>query len=262
MQSFAHYAVPATIVLSALGAIVLCVVLLLYGFKAEATEEEQPSHRQLFAIRLGHALAAACFAGVVMLATVAFIHERGVTAQAPATSAAGIATEVRTLRERLEATETRLADAQRQLATLQSRVPPNTASTPAPAVGAERPATAPALALPERPARPSKPRAAPARSISSPPVPRPPAATPRDDPGMALPAPPRASNRQSPDASTHGGATPVPAREPSYSVSLGEKVRRDWETVKQGFRDAGDDIRNGFDALGRGIRERLDSMSR
>ena len=32
MQTFAHYALPAAIAASALGAIVLCVVLLLYGF--------------------------------------------------------------------------------------------------------------------------------------------------------------------------------------------------------------------------------------
>jgi hypothetical protein len=76
MQTFAHYALPAAIVASALGAVVFCIVLLLYGFATAADDEPRFPSRRLFVIRIGHALAATCFAAVVILTTVAFLDER------------------------------------------------------------------------------------------------------------------------------------------------------------------------------------------
>src|ERR1700704_5431804 len=82
MQTFAQFALPGTILASAIGAVVLCVVLLLYGFKSEPDDERAPM-RRLLLTRLGYALAAACFAVALMLSTVAFLDQRRVAAAAP-----------------------------------------------------------------------------------------------------------------------------------------------------------------------------------
>src|SRR5215510_5818248 len=76
MQAFAHMALPGTIVASAIGAVVLCVVLLLYGFKTEPDDERGAPMRRLLLVRLGHALAAACFGVALMSSTVALLAER------------------------------------------------------------------------------------------------------------------------------------------------------------------------------------------
>ena len=52
MQTFAQFALPGTILASAVGAVVLCVVLLLYGFKSEPDDEQAPMRRLLLTRRL------------------------------------------------------------------------------------------------------------------------------------------------------------------------------------------------------------------
>ena len=107
MQTFAQFALPGTILASAAGAVVLCVVLLLYGFKSEPDDERAPM-RRLLLIRLGYALAAACFAVALMLSTVAFLDQRRVAAAAPI---AAPTDEVRRLEARVNELEQRLAAA-------------------------------------------------------------------------------------------------------------------------------------------------------
>jgi len=114
MQTFAQFALPGTILASAVGAVVLCVVLLLYGFKSEPDDERAPM-RRLLLTRLGYALAAACFAVALMLSTAAFLDQRRVAAAAPPTAPTTDETQrlearVNELEQRLAAAESRVND--------------------------------------------------------------------------------------------------------------------------------------------------------
>jgi hypothetical protein len=232
MQTFAQYALPATIVASALGAVALCVVLFFFGFRSEMEDERLSPSRRLFVIRLGHALAAACFAAALMLGSVALFEQRRVAAPAPSSVAAQpsddvrrLEAQVRSLEGRLAATELRLGDAAQRLSSDGSRsaVPP-TASRPA------------------RRTTPSARRPTPtavtngAEGAASP-------ATLRE-PGEAMTVRPATSEPIAP-----------PARVASSSDDLGTKVRGDWQTVKRGFRQAGDDMRSGFTDFGRRLKK-------
>jgi len=112
MQTFAQFALPGTILASAVGAVVLCVVLLLYGFKSEPDDERAPM-RRLLLTRLGYALAAACFAVALMLSTAAFLDQRRVAAAAPlAPPTAPTTDETQRLEARVNELEQRLAAAE------------------------------------------------------------------------------------------------------------------------------------------------------
>src|SRR5712691_1649425 len=120
MQTFSQFALPGTILASALGAVLLCLVLLFYGVKTEPDDERAPG-RRLLLIRLGHAAAAACFATALMLGTVALIDQRR------AAAAGSIAPPTGDTR-RLEA---RVSELEQRLAAAESRVSePATASAP------------------------------------------------------------------------------------------------------------------------------------
>jgi hypothetical protein len=41
---------------------------------------------------------------------------------------------------------------------------------------------------------------------------------------------------------------------PPSSDDFGERARTDWESVKRGFRDAGNDVRAGFTDFGRRVK--------
>jgi len=114
MQTFSQFALPGTILASALGAVVLCLVLLFYGVKSEPDDERAPA-RRLLVIRLGHAVAAACFAAALMLSTVALIDQRRVAPNPsiapPAENTLRLAARVSELEQRLAATESRMSDA-------------------------------------------------------------------------------------------------------------------------------------------------------
>lgn len=184
MQTFAHFALPAAMVAGALGAIVLCVVLLLYGFASTADDEPRFASRRLFVIRIGHALAATCFALVVMLTGVAFLGDRG--AEAP--SSAEVETlqaRVRALEQRPQPVDARGAAMREQPAALDTRL----------------------SALSPEPAPPPARRPVAARRVAA-----------------TTPAPPPA--------------------EPAFDLRA--KLSSDWQIIKRGFRDAGDDIKTSF----------------
>lgn len=121
MHSIAHYA-AAIILTSALGAFVLCLLVIRYGFTPAEDEPPPARHRRFFVTRLGHAAGAVCFAITAALAGVAL----GESARAPAGVApvvsepvdvaplhagqAQLAHDVRTLDERIERTEALLAE--------------------------------------------------------------------------------------------------------------------------------------------------------
>jgi hypothetical protein len=199
MQTFAQFALPGTIVASAVGAVVLCVVLLVYGFKSEPDDERAPM-RRLVLIRLGHALAAACFAAALMLSTVALLDQRRNVAPGPV---AQTTDEMQRLEARVNELEQRLASAEPRVSDSATVVSPVPAVAASPVVmESRRPAVVPA-----------------ARSRQT--ATRPRAAAPAAD-------------------------------------DFGVRVRGDWESVKRGFREAGDDIRSGFTDLGRRIKRTFD----
>jgi hypothetical protein len=197
-------------VAGALGAIVLCVVLLLYGFGSTADDEPRFASRRLFVIRIGHALAASCFAVVVMLTSVAFFGER----RAVAPSGGDIETldaRMSALEQRLQAGETRPAETREQPVAIESTSTDPAATTPV----ARRVVTS---------RRPSD-RAQRASS----------------DGQASIGAPPPRGAGESPVDSAALSATPPPP-ESSSSLDLRAKVSSDWQIIKRGFRDAGRDI--------------------
>jgi hypothetical protein len=120
MQTFA---LPATVVASALGAVVLCLVLLLFGIKSEPDDEHSPV-RRLLLIRLGHALAVACFAVALMLSAVTLLEQRRAATAAPNAASSDdvryLEARVAQLEQQLAATEQRLS----QAATVATAPPP------------------------------------------------------------------------------------------------------------------------------------------
>jgi hypothetical protein len=232
---FAQYALPAAMVAGALGAIVLCVVLLLYGFGSVADDEPRFASRRLFVIRIGHALAASCFAVVVILTSVAFFGERR---RADVSSSA----EVETLDARMSALEQRLTA-------------PATRSSD----GREEPAT---VELPSRPiapavTTPSAPRAVIPRRASADRSQR---VSPDGQASIAS-LPPRGAG-ESPVNSAAFAAPPPPSPEPSSSLDVRAKVRSDWQIIKRGFRDAGRDIGSSLSELPSRVKRTFASDSR
>jgi hypothetical protein len=78
MHPVAHSALVASIVTSALGAVLLCVLVFRFGFSPD--EDESPEERtwRFFVTRLGHASGAVCFALTAGLAVVAgVVQSRG-----------------------------------------------------------------------------------------------------------------------------------------------------------------------------------------
>jgi hypothetical protein len=228
MQTFAQYALPGTILVGGLGAVILCLVLFVYGFRSDLEDEgPSPARRQLM-IRLGHAVAAACFAGVVMLSTVALLEQRRAAAAPPRAlpEIDRLQSRLRTLESRLAATELQVSDlAQRPVALASSAEP------------RARPAAVPS----------------PARPRTAPPPPRRVAASSTTVDGAASP----------PSVREPAGTTPAPAPSarvaavappPPPSDDFGERARADWESVKRGFRDAGNDMRTGFTDFGRRVK--------
>lgn len=229
MQTFAHYALPAAIAASALGAIVLCLILLLYGFATAADDEPRFPSRRLFAIRVGHALAATCFAAVVMLTAVAFLEQRreALSAPPPATAAssgdAALDARVAALEQRLGAVEQRAGET------------PGAAVTAAPPTAPASPAVARRAVAPRRPAASDRARRAASEEIP--------------------PLPPRGAGESPLNGAAGGNASPTAATS-SHSPS------RDWEIVKRGFRSAGEDIQSGFNEFARRVKRTFGSDTR
>ncbi len=233
MQTFAHYALPAAIVASALGAVVFCIVLLLYGFATVADDEPRFPSRRLFVIRIGHALAATCFAAVVILTTVAFLDERRAVvlpeSGTPRSSDEdALEARINVLEQRLEAAEKRSGDVRDQPATVESWMTP----------------TAPAVRRAVTPRRPA------------------PADRPRRSAEEVATLPPRGAGESPIGGAALGSASPPSPAQQSSSSDTGTRVRSDWEIVKRGFRDAGEDIQSGFRDLSRRVKRSFGSDTR
>jgi len=73
-------------------------------------------------------------------------------------------------------------------------------------------------------------------------------------PAVVAPPQPSALPSARPRKVAVASSRPVTSRPSRASDDVGTRVRGDWEEVKRGFREAGQDIRSGFADLGRRIR--------
>lgn len=286
MHAFAHVALLGVVVASALGALVMCLLVAAYGFpspRAESTGDDEgaagpDSTRRLLLTRLGHAAAAVCFAAAGILAVLVLVQQARADRSLRATGAATglqiseLRQQLGTLTGRLDRAEARLAGAETRgaegdlrLADLVPRVESTESSldelradvdrAQAGIKQLERDVAAAASRLQERrpaagelPGRvPVAPRPTSVRrenAAKNPPSPAPslaPAAV--TTPAVSPPAWPVESP----------AATPEPAASPATNrpgtVSLKDKMRDDWETIKRDTRSAGQDIKNAFRRL-------------
>jgi outer membrane biosynthesis protein TonB len=289
MPPLAHTALAASIVLSALGAVVICLLTAMYGFTPPGEEPPDRATRRLFLTRVGHAVSAACFAGTaILLAVVLAQPARSTSPAAGDARVPGLASKLDAHMERLEGVERRMKDSEHTLERLEAEVSDvaaaqRIAAEPAPALvpakGVERPRTAVAPKPIERPratVAPVKPapKAAEQSSVTVAPAPRPadrPTVTVTPPPRAtgAAPAPPAAAAEPSADhsaASKDGeqpAASPAPPRvtpaprssrgvPPPPPADFRSKLRDDWRAIRRGWESAGDDFRSALERLRRG----------
>ena len=269
MPAFAPAALATAVALSALGAVVLCVLVVLYGFPAGDEGSPERATRRLILTRVGHALAASCFtATAILIATVLVQGAPPVAVTAPPEPDS----RVPALGERLEGQEARLSETEARLRELEEALRRRDAAPPGPAVepsatppSPQRPATgtpgaaAPARSKPRASARPIdetvKPPTAAASSPTSrgvdsaplpPPSPSPPSLAPRTAPSPPFAAVQRpAKPAEAPPAPS--ASRPAPRR----TRDLPDKLREDWREIQRGVDSAGDDFRSAVDGLRR-----------
>ncbi len=120
VQLAAQYALTGSVVASAVGGIVLCLLIVRYGFGPPDDEAPAAARRRLFFTRLGHSLAAVCFAVTALLSVTALAPRAAGTA--PGDMPARLADEIRTLEARIQALEAGIGRLQGTLDGLLRRV--------------------------------------------------------------------------------------------------------------------------------------------
>jgi len=271
------------ILASALGALVMCLLVLRYGFTPVSDTEPERADHQLLVTRLGHATAGVCFVATAILATVvlaktpaqpvdtfvgesdprvterlaALERERqalreqitalGGTVQALREQVGAVGDSVQGQRARLDRTDGRVARVEAGLKRLGDEV----AQAGVRGKQVERPiATRPALAPVREPV---------VHPASRPPVRRAPAPEPPPEsasPPAAETVLPGPVTRAAPSpAAVAAAPKPAPAAEPAPQPSrLGDKMRQDWDTIRKGFASAGDEIVSAVRGVGRRVR--------
>jgi hypothetical protein len=116
MPLLAHYALIACVVASAVGALVMCLLVLAYGFNPAEGPSLDGGRRWLIT-RVGHAAAGACFAITAILALVVLARSSSVppTVASPDPSAEA-------LQARLDAVAAGLSGVEARMARVESRV--------------------------------------------------------------------------------------------------------------------------------------------
>ena len=269
MPELAYSALTAVIFISALGALVMCLLVFKYGFAPDPDELPSAAVRRLFITRLGHAIAGTCFAAAAILATVTFVDLTSVAPPA-AVSHDRLATDERlaTLTSRVSAAEARLQRADERMrrveaglqkvgddvasvAVTRDQAPPPRIAAPPPSVSAQPRAVSPAPPKPEAPAvrtdpvRPPvvvEPRAAAAAPKAAEPTVR------VNSPQPSTSAEPRVAAPVSPKV-----AKPALPKSPPPD-DLGARLRRNWEAVKRGFATAGREFGAAIDEQARALR--------
>jgi hypothetical protein len=291
MSPSAHTALVVSIAASAVGALVMCLLVARYGLVSSSEEDRG---RALLVTRFGHALAGVCFAATGILAVVALISPTREPRAAPTTVVKlepdraaearlqALATDVKALAERIDQAEARMTmtdtaarrlgdevgsiDArarqlERTVAALPRRAivsepaPKETKPAPVPPPAASTPATTPAAAEVPVATPPPSPGPIPEPVVA----PRPRASEPvvhRAPPPPARVAEPAASPRvPAPSGRTTVEAPPRAAGGAAAAKAddqnLTDKVRDDWKTIRGGFATAGDDLKAAVRDLGK-----------
>ena len=297
MPPAAHSALVASIIASALGALVMCVLVWRYGFTSAADPKAPEHDRHIAMTRFGHAAAGACFAVTAVMAAVVMatarpaaptptpvatvvaqpdprLAERLVSLAATVHALLGRAESSDERMTRVESGMKRLSDdvgqanarskqVERQLATR-----PAVISVPAPA---PRPAAVtpppspapPAAAAPAAPRPSASPRMEPTRQMAPEadrerwvaPIPEPPApeTLPRTPPITRV-VPPSAPGPPPTAAAVRPAPAPSAAdSRPATEPNLIDKVKSDWQTIRRGLENAGED----FKAAMRDVRRRI-----
>src|SRR6267378_1612623 len=255
------------ILASALGALVMCLLVLRYGFIPIL--ETNPAHadRDLLVTRLGHAAAGVCFAASAILAVVYIARAPAQPAsatpdprvlarlaalererQALGEQVGAVGGNVGGMRARLDQAESRVAGVEVGL----KRLGADVAQSSARARQLERVAASLPAPVREPVVRPAT--RAPQRSVSTPEPERPsesasPPAEPVAPGPMTHAAPPA---RMAAAAAPKPAPAPKPAEPQSLAApNLGDKVRTDWDKIRRGFSTAGDEIMSAIRGFGR-----------
>src|SRR5262245_1803856 len=150
MGGVTRYALPGIIVLTSVGAFLMCLLVIRYGFGTREIDLDTDEARRLAMTRIGHAVAAVCFAGAALLAVVALparMPRPQPVAQAPAPSAAAVpaaaldeqAREIARLRDALHETQLEMDE---KLSAVENRVANLLGRTSVPTPAVEQPAAA------------------------------------------------------------------------------------------------------------------------
>lgn len=287
MPPLAYTALSASIVLSALGAVVICLLTAFYGFTPEGEGSPARASRRALLTRVGHAVAAGCFAATaILLAVVIGQPARTTSAPAPDARVPALDAKIDAQIQRLHGVEQRMKDSEHTLERLEMevseaaarRMGPEAAVTEPPAKSEDKPIPAPksaprsrgSVTAAKRPASPAPPAAKPAeRSATVTPSDRPATVTlPVERPAPPAPPPvvsapterafapkphddPAASPGPPPAAPVPAPATPAPA--PSAPARSSESA-------------AGNDVRSKFQndwrAIQRGWDRAADDLRR
>ena len=270
MPAFAPAALGAAVVLSALGAVVLCVLVVLYGFTPSDEDSPEGATRRLLLTRVGHAMAAACFAATAILICIVLVRPLAAPAPAPAAlPEAVLDARVPELGEQLAGQETRLTATEARIQALEHALRQQDAERsrpagdpPAPAPPRPRPAPAPARSGAARSTTPGTHEKAVSELPTVPPPSRrpEPARHPQSTPAVGTPPPPAPAP---PPPSVAEGPPPQLAPSPPAPVppvsrpaarrsfDLPSKLREDWRDIQRGVDSAGEDFRSAVDDLRR-----------
>ena len=276
---------------SALGALVMCLLVLRDGFSPISADPARADHDVLIT-RLGHAVAGACFATTAVLATVLVarnpapvpVHQMTERIgalerdrRALGEQVSGLATSMHGLQERVDAANgdlqsmrLRLDQAESRFVKAENGLAKTEAGLSKVEAGLKRlgeevaQANARARQQVERPVA-VKPTAAPPRENvvpARPPQRRADAERPHESASQAtaeaVSPPPATAPAPAPKAAAVAASAHKPAPSAAASApqdlrdqSVTDKVRKDWATIRKGFSTAGDEISNALRRFGR-----------
>jgi hypothetical protein len=111
MPAFAPAALGVAVAVSAVGAVTLCALVVLYGFTSTADEvPDESAVRRLLVTRVGHAVAAACFTATTILITIVLVRAQTSPPPVPVPDPRlrGLSGQLSSQADRISRTETRL----------------------------------------------------------------------------------------------------------------------------------------------------------
>src|SRR5881296_768075 len=109
MQVFAHWSLPAVVLISGFGALVMCALLLRDWYpSSSATNSDAEPSGDAGLTRLGHAFAATCFALIAVIGVIGLVQQGRAVRQAQAEQD-GVATKIAEVREEVLGLDKRVA---------------------------------------------------------------------------------------------------------------------------------------------------------